>query len=148
MKASKERSKEIADRLAEQAVSKDRKDIAMARVKCVGCGAAIEQGQKFCSHCGMQIPDDVFKAHIQIDDTAEITRSKYEEEESKLRQKQMKREIQKDNILRFFVWFFLALGVAFVILGYATSAIGFGIFYGICCVCAAIYLAIKRAFKK
>lgn len=46
--------------------------LRMAQVKCVQCGASIEPGMKFCSHCGTQIPDDAFRAEININDPARL----------------------------------------------------------------------------
>lgn len=45
-------------------------NIRMAQVKCVQCGASIEDGSKFCKFCGTKVPDDAFRAEIKIDDPA------------------------------------------------------------------------------
>lgn len=46
--------------------------LRMAQVKCVQCGASIEPGMKFCSHCGTQVPDDAFHAEINVNDPARM----------------------------------------------------------------------------
>lgn len=46
--------------------------LRMAQVKCVQCGASIEPGMKFCSHCGTQVPDDAFHAEISVNDPARL----------------------------------------------------------------------------
>ncbi len=40
----------------------------------------------------MQIPDDTFRAEIRMDDSADMARVRYEEQESVLRQKKAQQE--------------------------------------------------------
>lgn len=65
--------------------------LRMAQVKCIQCGASIEPGMKFCSHCGTQIPDDAFRAEININDPAKLAavRAQARIEEAKLRNQQI-----------------------------------------------------------
>ena len=64
-------------------------------VKCTECGASIQDDSKFCKYCGAKIAlDQTKKIEVKIDNTAEIRRASYEEEESKIRQKAMKRELR------------------------------------------------------
>ncbi len=68
-------------------------------VKCTECGASIQDDSKFCKYCGAKImPDQVKKIEVKIDDTAEIKRAGYEEKESELRQKMMKRELRMKGL--------------------------------------------------
>lgn len=63
-------------------------------VKCTECGASIQDDSKFCKYCGAKIIDANHKTiEVKIDNTAEIKRAGYEEQESLLRQKMMKREL-------------------------------------------------------
>lgn len=68
-------------------------------VKCTECGASIQDDSKFCKYCGAKIVlDQTKKIEVKIDDTAEIKRAGYEEEESKIRQKAMKRELRMKGL--------------------------------------------------
>ena len=96
---------DLAKEIAARGLSEERSKVVMAKVKCVGCGAGLEPGQKFCPHCGTAVPDDTFRAEIRIDDTADIQRVSYEAQESKLRQKAMAAELRKKKI----VWIVAAL---------------------------------------
>ena len=66
-------------------------------VKCPNCGSAVKDEGKFCSYCGAKLPDDTKRVEVKIDNTAEIKRAEYEEQESKLRQKKMERELRKEQ---------------------------------------------------
>lgn len=70
-------------------------------MNCPNCGAAIKDG-KFCNYCGAKLPDDTKRVEVKIDkrieDIAEVRRAQYEEQESKLRQKQMKRDLRKGKV--------------------------------------------------
>lgn len=64
-------------------------------VKCTECGASIQDDSKFCKYCGAKIVlDDLKRVEVKIDNTAEIKRASYEEQESAIRQKMMKRELR------------------------------------------------------
>lgn len=68
-------------------------------VKCTECGASIQDDSKFCKYCGAKIVlDEIKKIEVKIDDTAEIKRAGYEEQESILRQKMMKRELRMKGL--------------------------------------------------
>lgn len=155
-RATRERDQQIADTVggaaASRAGSQDRSKILMAKVRCAGCGAAIEQGMKFCSHCGMQIPDDTFRAEIRIDDSAEIQRVQYETEESRLRQKQAQQEFRVRKVR----WIIAVVLAMIAIISFALGATVFNhtdktgllvlLFYG--CICLSIYIVYVNLFKK
>ena len=68
-------------------------------VKCTECGASIQDDSRFCKYCGAKIVQDELKrVEVKIDDTAEIKRAEYEEKESELRQKAMKRELRMKSL--------------------------------------------------
>lgn len=68
-------------------------------VKCTECGASIQDDSKFCKYCGAKIVlDQTKKIEVKIDNTAEVRRASYEEEESKIRQKAMKRELRMKGL--------------------------------------------------
>lgn len=68
-------------------------------VKCTECGASIQDDSKFCKYCGAKIVlDQTKKIEVKIDNTAEIKRADYEEKESELRQKMMKRELRTKGL--------------------------------------------------
>lgn len=139
----------VASAAASQIASQDRSQILMAKVRCSGCGAAIEPGMKFCSHCGMQIPDDTFRAEIRVDDSADMMRVRYEEQESKIRQKKMKSELIKNRIAWGLIIFIALLGITCLVLCFADKETGFlWILYAGLLLALAIYLAIKQAMKK
>lgn len=67
-------------------------------VKCTECGASIQDDSKFCKYCGAKVLDEnLKKIEVKIDNTAEIKRASYEEQESLLRQERMKRELRKEK---------------------------------------------------
>ena len=67
-------------------------------VKCTECGASIQDDSKFCKYCGAKILDEnLKKIEVKIDNTAEIKRAGYEEQESLLRQEKMRRELRKEK---------------------------------------------------
>ena len=67
-------------------------------VKCTECGASIQDDSKFCRYCGAKIVmDDLKRVEVKIDNTAEIKRADYEEQERLLRQEKMKRELKKEK---------------------------------------------------
>ena len=66
-------------------------------IKCTECGASIQEDSKFCKYCGAKIEENIQRIEIKIDDTADIKRTEYEEQESKLRQKQMKLDLRRDK---------------------------------------------------
>lgn len=67
-------------------------------VKCTECGASIQDDSKFCKYCGAKILDENLKRiEVKIDNTAEIKRAGYEEQESLLRQEKMRRELRKEK---------------------------------------------------
>ena len=71
-------------------------------VKCTECGAAIKDDSKFCNYCGAKLPDPTKRIEVnvnkRIEDVAEMKRADYEEQESLLRQKQMKRDLRKGKV--------------------------------------------------
>lgn len=74
--------------------------------KCPDCGASLKDDSRFCNYCGAKIDDGVKRMEIninkKIEDAAEIKRASYEEKESLLRQKKMKRDMRKGRIKTFF----------------------------------------------
>jgi uncharacterized membrane protein YvbJ len=67
-------------------------------VKCTECGASIQDDSKFCRYCGAKIqPDNTQRIEVKVDDSAEMKRASYEEQESLLRQEKMKRELKKEK---------------------------------------------------
>lgn len=83
----------------------------MNKAVCPQCGSPVTSEGKFCSYCGARIPDDVFRAEIRIDNTAEIQRAQYETEESKLRQKQTEREFKARKVRWILAAIFAVLGI-------------------------------------
>ena len=73
-------------------------------MNCPNCGAAVKEG-KFCNYCGAKLPDDTKRVEVNInkhiEDVAEIKRASYEEQESKIRQKQMKQNLRKHTFVKF-----------------------------------------------
>lgn len=71
-------------------------------IKCPECGAIITNESKFCNYCGARIEDGTKRVEVKIDkrveDVAEVKRATYEEKESLIRQKTMKREIRLSRI--------------------------------------------------
>ena len=68
-------------------------------VKCTECGASIQDDSKFCKYCGAKVlEENLKKIEVKIDNTAEIKRAGYEEQESLLRQKMMKRELRMQSL--------------------------------------------------
>lgn len=68
-------------------------------VKCTECGASIQDDSKFCKYCGAKIvQEDLKRVEVKIDNTAEIKRAGYEEKESELRQKMIKRELRMKSL--------------------------------------------------
>lgn len=77
--------------------------------RCPNCGSAIKTEGAFCAYCGAKLPDNTQKIAVTIEDSAEMTRAETErelggrkmvlmEQESKLRQKKMKKELRKGRI--------------------------------------------------
>ena len=113
-------------------------------MNCPHCGAVIKEG-KFCNYCGAKLPDDTKRVEVKIDkrieDVAEVKRAEYEEKESALRQKQMKRDLKTGNAkivflligILCFVLFILssAKGWPLIVTGLSAlaSIVGFSIFY-------------------
>ena len=89
-------------------------------VKCPNCGSAVKDEGKFCSYCGAKLPDDTKRVEVKIDNTAEIKRAEYEEQESLLRQKKMKHDLAKEKRRPYII---LAKVLSFVIPG-ALAATG------------------------
>ena len=65
--------------------------------RCPSCGSAVKDEGRFCSYCGAKLPDDTKRVEVKIDNTAEIKRVEYEEQESLLRQKRMKRDLAREK---------------------------------------------------
>ena len=121
-------------------------------VKCASCGAGIEPGQKFCSHCGTAIPDDTFRAEIRIDDTAEIRRAKYEEQESELRRLKMARELRTYKVARRLMAICACISALSIVLAftvfYNTNVCFLMIELFFILGAVAVMLFIKTTFKK
>lgn len=70
-------------------------------MNCPNCGAVVKEG-KFCNYCGAKLPDDTKHVEVniqkKIEDVAEIKRAEYETEESKLRQKKMKKDLRGHKV--------------------------------------------------
>ena len=71
-------------------------------IKRANCGANITDDSQFCKYCGAKVDDGIKRVEIKInkriDNTAEIKRASYEEQESLLRQKIMKQKMLKSKI--------------------------------------------------
>lgn len=108
-------------------------------VKCTECGASIQDDSKFCRYCGAKIVvDDLKRVEVKIDNTAEIKRADYEEQESKLRQEKMRRELRKEKrrpyvILAKILSILLPFGLAALINDNTTTplliVLGFAMFF-------------------
>lgn len=109
------------------------------RVKCPQCGASIESGSKFCAHCGTQIPDDVQKANIRIEDLAELKRLELEEKKMQDEKEQRDRKRRNRKIVSFILILF---GVAFGVLSYSVSAPG-GFFTAAALIIGGTWLFLK-----
>lgn len=66
-------------------------------INCPNCGSPVRTEGKFCSYCGAKLPDDTKHVEVVIDNIAEVKRAQYEEQESKLRQEKMIRELKKEK---------------------------------------------------
>lgn len=87
-------------------------------VKCTECGASIQDDSKFCKYCGAKVVQENLKrVEVKIDDTAEIKRAGYEEKESELRQKMMKRELRMKNLKWKFMIASNIIGVVILLIG-------------------------------
>jgi len=89
--------------------------------KCPDCGASLTDDSKFCKYCGAKIDDGVKRIEIKIDkrieDVAEVRRASYEEKESELRQKKMKRELRKGRVKTIFFGSCFGIGAILILLG-------------------------------
>lgn len=87
----------------------------MAEYRCPACGAYITTEGRFCSHCGAKIDDGVQRSEIRIDqhiqNDAEVRRAQYEEQESQLRQQQIKGEIRSKKAKHIILFVLLGLSV-------------------------------------
>ena len=120
-------------------------------MNCPNCGAAVKEG-KFCNYCGAKLPDDTKRVEVninkKIEDVAEIKRASYEEQESQLIRKMMKRDLRRGKVKRIVLISYVAVTLILLLpsiinskapltsTGYAGIAIlilliGFGMFYGI-----------------
>jgi DNA-directed RNA polymerase subunit RPC12/RpoP len=114
-------------------------------VKCTECGASIQDDSKFCKYCGAKIVlDQTKKIEIKIDNTAEVRRASYEEEESKIRQKAMKRELRMKGLKwKICGGIFLAgllMALPDLISGGKTSTVGVISLFIVCGVPAFIFI--------
>lgn len=79
----------ISDRVAQETGNKmgasigSAETINMAQVKCIQCGASIEDGSMFCRFCGTKVPDNVFRAEININDPARMKAEELKHEREK-----------------------------------------------------------------
>lgn len=99
--------------------------------KCPDCGASLTDDSRFCKYCGAKIDDGVKRMEIKIDkrveDVAEVKRASYEEQESLLRQKKMKKELRKGRVKWITLGIIALVGVllvAYDLLHTKTSGIG------------------------
>ena len=53
------------------------------RVKCVQCGASIDDGARFCKFCGTSVPDNTFRAEIVVEDRTKSKQIELEKERNK-----------------------------------------------------------------
>lgn len=123
----------------------------MSRAVCPQCGSPITSEGKFCSYCGAKIPDDVFRAEIRIDDTAEIQRAQYETEESKLRQKQTEREFKVRKVRWILVAVFFGISVVLLALGLLFNTGELAFFSALtlsCSIFFAGYVVYVNLFRK
>ena len=119
-------------------------------MRCPSCGAAVKEGN-FCNYCGAKLTEDPKRIEVKIDkrieDVAELRRVEYEEQESrirqrqaeethenemaesKLRQKMMKKQLRQSNgrFLKFLIWFCVLGGCATIIRQPTTGVIMFAI---------------------
>ena len=95
-------------------------------VKCTECGAALQDDSKFCRYCGAKVvQEDLKRVEVKIDNTAEIKRAGYEEKESELRQKMMKRELRMKSLKWKVTFGFNIVGIIFILLAYIIPGMGF-----------------------
>ena len=123
----------------------------MNRAVCPQCGSPITSEGKFCSYCGAKIPDDVFRAEIRIDDTAEIQRAQYETEESKLRQKQTEREFKVRKVRWILAAIFFGISAVLTALGALFNSGELAFFSALAMagsICFAGYVAYVNLFRK
>lgn len=87
-------------------------------MNCPNCGAAVKEG-KFCNYCGAKLPDDTKRVEVninkKIEDVAEIRRASYEEQESLLKQKMMKRDLLKGRIKAGFLIAYIVITAVLVV---------------------------------
>ena len=110
--------------------------------KCPDCGASLTDDSRFCKYCGAKIDDGVKRMEIKIDkrieDVADLKRVEYEEQESRLRQKQMKRDMRKGKAHRVTLLTLLILSVLLIVVPLIINRItgiaetGIPMAFGIC----------------
>lgn len=68
-------------------------------MNCPNCGAAVKEGN-FCNYCGAKLITDPKRVEIKIDqrieDIADLKRVEYEEQESRIRQRQAVEEHKQE----------------------------------------------------
>lgn len=93
-------------------------------MNCPNCGAVVKEG-KFCNYCGAKLPDDTKRVEVninkRIEDVAEMKRADYETDESKIRQKGMKRDLQGRTIKRWSCLILLGICIIAAIAGNLSS---------------------------
>ncbi len=89
-------------------------------MNCPNCGAVVKEG-KFCNYCGAKLPDDTKRVEVninkRIEDVAEMKRADYENEESKLRQKQEARKYRANTAKRITCLVVFAICAIVVLIG-------------------------------
>ena len=104
-------------------------------MNCPNCGAVVKEG-KFCNYCGAKLPDDTKRVEVninkRIEDVAEMKRADYETDESKIRQKGMRQDLQSRKVKR--ISCLVLLGICIISFCYAYfsgeggSPVSIGIF--------------------
>ena len=112
-------------------------------VKCPQCGASIEAGSKFCAHCGTQLPDDVQKAHVKIEDMAELKRLELEVKKLEMEKEQKKRKRRNRKIVCLII---ALIGAALMLLSYKVGSAG-GYLPGVIAIIAAIWMFLHDLFS-
>lgn len=103
-------------------------------MNCPNCGAVVKEG-KFCNYCGAKLPDDTKRVEVninkRIEDVAEMKRADYETDESKLKQKLMKKELRKGKVKWITCGVLFVLGILCFFLGAGWSMLGFALTIGV-----------------
>ena len=115
--------------------------------RCPQCGSVLKDDSRFCNYCGAKIDDGTKRIEVKIDkrieDVAEVRRVSYEEQESLLRQKKMKKELRKGKVKWIVCGSLVLLGFLLAFLGSGGRGSGMFAFYGVILIAGVpIYLII------